>query len=358
MNLIRSVGECGINPVYYCVKGKRELFIADKSDYISKCFYFYTISDAFEHLLNEYGTEKQKPFLLFGDDKTIEYFDKHYTDVKNKFYSFNAGKSGRVFEFMDKNTILDIARKHGFNTLPSRVVELGELRHGIEYPVITKDINPNSGSWKNDVFICKNESELIEAYKSITSPTVLIQKFIDKKNEYALEGFSINHGNEIMVSTALQYKYLIQGYYSPYQDVFPFENDEMKSRLTELFKNIGYEGIFEVEFLVDKNDVLWFLEINFRASAFNFTGTVAGMNVPFLWMKSTLARHIDPNDKKSFDSFTAICEPIDFGIRVDKQIITLGEWIRDFKNAKCTYYYNEHDMKPFIYALEHWDDFK
>ena len=358
LNLIRSVGECGISPIYYCIKGKRKLYIADKSEYISKCLYFDSVADAFDHLVREYGSEKNKPFLLFGDDKTIEYFDKHFEDAKGKFYFFNAGKTGRVFEFMDKNAVLEMAKKHGFNALPSKVVKLGELEHGIEYPIITKDINPNSGSWKSDVFICKNEQELIEAYKTITSPTVLIQKFIDKKNEYCLEGFAINGGTQVMVSTSLTYKYLIQGYYSPYQDVLPFDDKRMHKKLVNLFSDIGYEGVFEVEFLIDKNNALWFLEINFRASAFNYTGTVAGMNIPFLWMKSTLERTIDCKSKKEFEPFTAICEPIDYGIRVDKNMVSLADWIKDFKNAKCTYYYNENDMTPFAYALENWGDFK
>ena len=44
-----------------------------------------------------------------------------------------------------------------------------------------------------------------------------------------------------------------------------------------------------------------------------------------------------------------------YGIRVDKGMVSLAEWLRDFKAAKGTYYYNEKDMAPFEHLFEHWD---
>ncbi|NCB09676.1 MAG: uridine kinase [Bacteroidia bacterium] len=80
-----------------------------------------------------------------------------------------------------------LAKKHGFKTLDSWVVRKGEIPEDLEYPIITKDISPNSGSWKSDVFICQDEGELKAAFESITSPTILIQRFVDKKNKLYYE---------------------------------------------------------------------------------------------------------------------------------------------------------------------------
>lgn len=358
LGLIRSLGENGVNPVYFSIKRRQE--VATHSKYISKIYRANSVEEGFELLLKEYGhyDYEHRPILLFSDDKTIGYFDLHYDEIKNKFICYNAGRSGRINEFMDKKNILNLAKKHGFNVLDSYVVKKGEIPNGLMYPIITKDISPNSGSWKSDVFICKDEEELKKAYETITSPEVLIQRFVNKKNEYALEGFCINQGREMMIVTSLTWKYLIEGYYSPYHDVMLFNNKDMEAKLKKMFKEIGFEGIFEVEFLIDQDDTYYFLETNFRASAWNHTGSIAGMPLSYLWVKSMLDGQIDSNDKKDFEPFTDMSEVIDYGKRVDSGKISLAQWLLEFKQAKGTYFYDENDPEPFKVLFEHWEDFK
>ena len=50
-----------------------------------------------------------------------------------------------------------------------------------------------------------------------------------------------------------------------------------------MIKEIHYTGNFEVEFLVNNNDELVFLEINFRFPLSNYACTYGGINMPFLW---------------------------------------------------------------------------
>ena len=125
-----------------------------------------------------------------------------------------------------------------------------------------------------------------------------------------------------------------------------------------MFKEIGFEGIFEVEFLIDQDGTYYFLETNFRASAWNHTGSIAGMPLSYLWVKSTLDGHIDKDSKKDFEPFTDMSEVIDFGKRVDSGKITLAQWLLEFKQAKGTYFYDENDPEPFKVLFEHWEDFK
>lgn len=356
LGLIRSLGENGVNPVYFAVKRRGP--VASLSKYISKVHFVDTVEEGYKLLLEKYGNETPKPFVLFSDDKSVGYFDLHFDELKDKFILYNAGAQGRINEFMDKDRILKIARKHGFDVLDSHVVKVGEIPEGLVYPVITKDINPNSGSWKSDVFICENEEELKTAFTKISSPVVQIQHFVDKKNEYAIEGFTVNRGKELFIGTALICKYLIKGYYSPYHDATMLKDPVMREKLRSLFEEIGYEGIFEVEFLIDKDDTYYFLEANLRASCFNYSSTIAGMPLSYLWVKSMEAGHIDPADEKDFEDFADMSEVIDYGIRVEKGKVSLAEWLRDFKAAKGTYYYNEKDMAPFEYLFEHWDEYK
>lgn len=356
LGLIRSLGENGVFPIYISVRRRGP--VACLSRYISVCHHVDSVEEGYSLLVNTYGDEEKKPYVLFSDDRSIGYFDRHYDDVKDKFILYNAGMAGRINEYMNKEYILQLAKKHGFNVLETHVVKVGEIPEGLVYPVITKDIDPNSGSWKSDVYICENEEELREAYTKITSPVIQLQRFVDKKNEYAIEGFTVDHGRQMFVGTTLTWKYLIKGYYSPYHDVFTMKDMEMRRKLAAMFEEIGFEGIFEVEFLIDKDDTYYFLEINFRASAWNYSATVVGMPLSYLWVKSMEAGKIDPADEKEFEDFTDMSEVIDYGKRVESGMVSLAEWLKDFKEAKNTYYYNKDDMAPFEYLYEHWDEYK
>lgn len=355
---IRSLGENGISPIYISVKRRGP--VACLSKYISKCHFADTVEEGYQLLLKEYGhyDRAHRPFVIFSDDKSVGYFDLHYDEVKDKFIFFNAGQAGRINEFMDKQRILELAKKHGFQTLQSWVVPLGEIPEDIVYPVITKDISPNSGSWKSDVFICEDEAALRHAFTQITSPVIQLQRFVEKKNEYAIEGLTINGGSQMLIGSTLTWKYLIRGYYSPYHDVTMFKDPVMRRKLEALFAEIGFEGIFEVEFLIDQDDTYYFLEANFRASAWNYSSAVAGMPLAYLWVKSMADGEIAPDAEKPFEDFTDMSEVIDYGKRVEGGMVSLAQWLREFKEAKGTYYYNEKDMAPFEYLYEHWDEYK
>jgi len=358
LGLIRGLGENGIFPVYVSIKRRGE--VATKSKFISKLHHVDSVIDGYNLVMAAYGNfdYEHRPFILFSDDKSIGYFDLHYEEIKDKFIIFNAGASGKINKYMDKNAIMLLAQKHGFNIIDSWVVNTGDIPKDLIYPILTKDISPNSGSWKSDVFICQNEAELKNAYTMISSPIILIQRFIDKENELALQGYAIDHGRQIQIITAMNWKYLIKGYYSPYHNVRMFNDLEMEQKLQEIFVEIGYEGIFEVEFLTTKENTNYFLEINFRASAWNHTTNFAGMSEAYLWIKGMLNGYIDSTDRKEFEEFTSMSEIIDFGKRVDSGMISFQEWLKEFKEAKCTYYYNKYDMGPYDYVSDKWDQYK
>lgn len=357
LNMIRALGEQGINPIYISVKRKYE--VACFSKYISVLHRVDSVEEGYKLLMDTYGHEPVKPYILFSDDKSVGYFDFHYDEWKDKFITYNAGKNGRINEFMNKYEIQQCAKRHGFHVLDSYVIgKYDSLPENLWYPVITKDISPNSGSWKGDVFICKNEQELKEAIIKITSPQIMIQHFVDKENEMALEGYCINNGKDMQIITQMKWKYLIQGYYSPYHDVCMFNDAEMENKLRAMFEEIGFNGVFEVEFLIDKDGTFYFMEINFRASAWNPTCKFAGMPLPYLWIKGMENGYIDPSDRKEFEPFTSMSEIIDYGKRVEGGIVSIAEWLRDFKEAKCLYIYDKEDRAPWNAVIENWEIFK
>lgn len=353
LGLIRSLGECGIVPDYIAIPGRAN--VASASKYVGEIKRVKDFEEGCKLLLFEYGNypKDSVPIIITSDDEQVGYMDEHYNEYCDKFIFFNAGKAGRITEFMDKFNILKLAEKHGLNILETQALTKGILPTCVDFPVITKSIAPNIGGWKADVFICNNEEELLSAYDKIKSPTVLVQHYINKKNEFVLEGFSANKGKDIFIAIASLYKYNIKGYYSPYQRIMNFNDKKIYNILKGMMEEIGFEGIFEIEFLLDQNDILYFSEINFRNSPWSYASTCVGMNIPVLWAKTMVFGKIPDNIYREIPmNFTAMVEPIDYQKRVVERNYDLGLWIKDFKEANCKYYYNEKDLAPFFLMLE------
>ena len=358
LGVIRSLGQNGIHPDYIAIKGRIRL--SSKSKYLNRVHEVDTVEEGYEVLLREYGDVAQKtgkkPFIICSDDKTIGYLDLHYDDLKDKFTFFNAGQKGRINDYMDKFRILELAKKHGLNILDSRVVNRGEIPSDLVYPIITKSISPNSGGWKSDVFICENSYELNEAFKKIKSEEEMLQRFVEKKYEYAVEGCSVNHGKETLLSIYSTYNYLIKGYYSPYRTSGSFDKEDTIGKgLRGMIEEIGFEGIFDAEFLLGPDGQYYFLEINFRNTTWSYASAVVGMPLPYIWTKSMLeGKIIDGAFKPTKKPFLCMVEPIDYNLRCKQRGYRKIRWFGELLKCKCKDYWNWRDLRPSIMTLKNW----
>lgn len=356
LGLIRTLGRYGIHPVYIAIKGRG--VASSKSKYIEKVHYVDTIEEGYDVLLKEYSNMPQKPFVLTTDDDVQSILDVNYSKLKDMFIMYHAGTDGRVTEYMDKKRILEIAEKHGLKVLPTVVAERGVIPENLEYPVITKAMSPTEANWKKNVFICESEEELKEAFEQIACSKVLIQKFVEKKNELCLDGFTIDQGRQSFIPMGTNYNYLIRGYYSPYMTAFNFEDQEMLGSINSMFEEIGFEGIFSVEFIIDQDETCYFSEVNFRNSTWNYIASFIDMPIPLLWCEAMLTGKIDQNWKKTFpDHFTAMTEPIDYKIRVEGGRVDLAQWLMEFKTTDVPFYLDAEDPGPFRAMVNNWRAF-
>lgn len=356
LGAIRSLGEEGIPSVFVSLKGRWS--IAEKSKYLTAVYHVDSFDEGMEKIVKLYGDADadKLPFIITCDDKTMQYLDERYEQYKDRFIIFNAGVNGRITKYMDKFEILKIAEKHGLKILRTEIVDRGIVPENLEYPVITKSISPTVGGWKKDVFICNSENELKSAFEKISSPQVLIQKYIDKKNEYCLDGYGINGGRDNYITIESTYNYLIPGYYSPYMTVKNFYNPEMERGINNMMADIGYEGIWCIEFLIDQDDTYYFTEVNFRNSGWSYASTIAGMNMLINWSQAYLDGKIDVEKaySKVPDGFTAMVEPIDYQKRVVERNVEFAKWLRDFKEMGCGFYYSKDDPEPFDEMIRNW----
>ena len=141
-----------------------------------------------------------------------------------------------------------------------------------------------------------------------------------------------------------------------YMDIFNFHNEKIQKALEGMMSEIGFEGIYSIEFLIDQEDNYYFSEINFRNSTWSYAATRAGMNLITLWSEAMLTKRLPDNSKKNVaDNFMAMVEPIDYGKRVKTGKIELGKWLKDFKEANCTFYYSKEDSEPFMFMCRNWE---
>ena len=357
LGVVRSLGEAGIKPVLVYLVGDSHIPMLLYSKYIGIVHKVHSYEEGVDLLLNTYSHQELKPFVYSCDDFLESVIDHRFNDLSGEFYFFHAGEKDRINSLMDKHEICRQAESCGLRIPKQAVVKTGELPVGISYPVITKSLKPIIGAWKSDSFICDNETELLAAYERIASPVLLFEEYLEKKNELALEGFSVNGGKEVFIPLQVSYLRMPKDTFGHFLQCSLFEDETLLGQVTELIRRCRYTGCFEIEFLVDKNDRLWFLEVNFRFSYWNYPVTFSGVNYPMMWAESTLAGRIVRPEESSYASlplkscFTAMNEPGDFGQSVVESKYPFRKWLKDLCRADMLFIYNPKDKRP---AFHFW----
>ena len=348
LGIIRSLGEEGIKPIVLLCSEEKSFVRYSK--YIGQLYEFKTFIEGFEFMIRNYGNEPLKPFVYNGSDDVSLLLDNHYEELKDHFY-FSHGQ-GRLKKYLQKYDITQLALECGINIPKEELLEVGTLPKGLKYPVITKAATSAAGdAWKNQSFICENEAELIEAYDRIKADYILVQEYIHKKNELCIDGISINGGEHIYMPYGCSYFHLSPKSFGEYMFFSPVKDKDLIKRITDIIRGAKYTGIFCVEFLVDQNDELYFLEVNFRHSGWGYFFTYAGFNLPVRWAKATLATKIDVSDFHVFEYFTAMSEFEEYSEYVLTGNRTLRQFISDVKNTDVFLYYNKKDLKPFLFKI-------
>lgn len=353
LGALRSLGEAGLHAIVI-LYGK-QTFLVKRSSYITVLHSVETVEEGYKLLLEKYGNEPTKPFLYSCDDFVESFLDGHSLELKDKFYFFCSGqsKNGVVSHYMDKEIISQLAVKCGAKVPRTEKLKRGQLPTTLKYPVITKSLISIKGGWKSDVFICNNEEELKEAYKKIKSEYLLIEEFIQKKNELCLDGFCVNNGEDVCIPYRTTYIRVAPGKYGNYMTLEPFNDQVIFQQVRKMLMEVGFSGVFSVEYLIDQNDELYFLEINFRNSTWSYAFTYGGVNLLLEWSRATLSGVIDISSSVLRKRpFTAMVEINDFADFVMKRKISFWSWIRDLYSCDCLFYYHKKDRLPAFVAWE------
>ena len=345
LGIVRSLGEIGIKTDIIRYVESEHFATVEKSKYVNKAYYGTTSEELLDILLENYGNESLKPVVFFTDERNEAFFDSQYNTLKEKFIFYNAGVENGINNLLRKDVQCELAEKCGIKVPRYEVLDTGVLPTTVPYPVITKTLTSNDGRWKKDMMICHNEDELKAAYKEIQAKQIMVEEFVEGTNEVDLKGFSIRGGEQIYFTALKKWKYKDQGhkwlmYFEPCRD------DELKNKLTDLIRKANYSGIFDAEFIQAHNGDLVFLEVNWRTGMFNYNHSVEGVNLPFLWTKSTIDGRIDEkNILPSQEPYTTMDEIGTFADVLRHPNLFI-KWLFALKKADILYYYNKRDQKP------------
>lgn len=117
-----------------------------------------------------------------------------------------------------------------------------------------------------------------------------------------------------------------------------------------MLKDINFQGLFSVEFLVNRNGDWFFTEVNFRHDGHDYLITNAGINLPWLYCCAVTGEKEDLMPVVKKDSFTGMNEAVDLSQFVKTKKISPIKWFWQFLLADTHILWNWRDMKPVV----HW----
>ena len=193
-----------------------------------------------------------------------------------------------------KQLAREAMEKAGLPILPGSVGIVESAEHGLEtaaqigYPVILK---ATAGGGGRGMRVVNEPSELpgmlaqaqAEAGGAFSCPDVYVEKYIRKPRHIEFQVLADQHGNvEILgereCSIQRRHQKLIEE--SPSPRVSPELRQEMTARLKTAMKEVGYTNAGTVEFLMDEDGSLYFIEVNARVQVEHpVTELVTGIDI-------------------------------------------------------------------------------
>ncbi len=197
--------------------------------------------------------------------------EKHYIDF--------IGPSAETIEVTaNKITAKEEARKAGVNVVPGYMGKIEDAAHAaivaeeIGFPVMLKAASGGGGKGMRIVY-SKKEIELAftsatnEAEKSFKDGSIFIEKYIELPRHIKIQIIADKYGNIVCLgerecSVQRNNQKIIEETPSPF--ISEEVRQKMYAQCVSLAKQVDYFSAGTVEFVVDKNQNFYFLEVNTR----------------------------------------------------------------------------------------------
>lgn len=344
LGLIRSLGEKAI-PVFY-LTDKEHIFPIHKSKYIAQTIYCDMTEDDFiEKLKALLHSQKAYGVIFPTSDITALYLDRNYAQLKELCFFSHA--CGQLEKEMDKLQMVSRAKEAGLNAPFSISADARSLPTTINYPCIIKPLSSVCGE-KTDISICNNNSELslaVKRYIEKHNNNIIIQDLVaDIKQEIAVTGVCLPN-NEVIIKGIVNKRCIMGNGSTVYGKYNIGVHKEMYDKIRNYIRDVGYVGIFDMEFLEDNLGKFHFIECNYRNGAYGYAVTAAGFNMPYILFKANTSQQWnEPNKLRS----VVFMEERSYILNLLQKRISLWHWLKDVASTDVFLWFNWKDIKPYI----------
>lgn len=346
LGVLRSLGEAGIKSDLIVVSYTHKISV-QKSKYVDSCICISKPEEITAILLNKF-TEDNKRTVICCSDVAASEVDLNYNSLSEYFHlPHSSHGQSYLTNVMNKGTMLDLAKKVGI-PVPKSFPALQDVK----LPCFIKPLISKVGS-KQDITICRNDKDLDEFSKTYhISQEFQYQQFIDKEFEFQLIGCSLNYGDTIIIPGVSK---VVRSSHTSNTGVISYlPLDSIKFEFLEecksFIRNIGYEGLFSMEFIRDKKGNDYFMEINLRNDGNAICVFASGVNLPLIWHRYCQHLPWECLNVSIQRPTMTIPELDDFFLFLHRKI-TLKRWLIDLIKADCRMEFSTKDWKPFAYKI-------
>lgn len=348
LGVIRALGYKGINSLVILVTNEKKPYVSF-SKYITKCVLLNSSKEIVSYLLNyAKGIDKKSIIFSCADFVTSE-LDKFYNELNNHYHLPTANGKDICNHYMNKDVMATLANKVGIFTPPSWIIEdyTNHNLNEVDFPCIVKPLASIYGT-KAEIKIFQEKSSLEKYLSENKGHRFIIQKYIDKDFEYQLIGCSLNHGAEIIIPGYSKCIRPCPGTNTGFLEYKPFGDFQCDLKACRDFiKAIGYQGLFSMEYLRDKQGDDYFMEINMRNDGNGICVTGAGVNLPYIWYQYCAGEDYKKEWSKGVNDIFVMPEFDDF-LLVLKRKVSMNTWWKDYKRTTTFMEYSKDDPKPYF----------
>ena len=197
---------------------------------------------------------------------------------------------------------------------------------------------------KSYIAICHKADDLsaaLEVYIKKSCHKILIQDLVtDIKLEIGVTGISLPNGEVII--RGIFYKQGIIGGSAVFGKYSIEERPELYGKIKKYIHEVGYVGIFDMDFLEDSQGRYHFIECNYRNGAYGYAVTAAGFNMPYIFFQAITSQLWDePKNLRS----VVFMEERSYILNLT---MSFWRWLKDVLSTDVFLWFNRKDMKPYI----------
>ena len=231
----------------------------------------------------------RKMLLIPADDLVANVADEFMEKLSQYYVMPNVNDTpGEIGRLMGKDVQKKLAAEFGLPVINSCSIQAYKgnftIPETVKYPCFIKP-NISKDSSKSRMRRIDSEKELratLTEYSQTKACDMLVEDFIDIGREYSILGLSTRDG---VVSPG--FFGVLEGGHGPHRGVamsgelLPTDiQRELIDQISAFIGTLGYNGLFDVDLIEDKNGKMYFVELNLRYGASGYAVTESGANLP------------------------------------------------------------------------------